>query len=195
MTLYDQNAQLWESTEVTVGEGTQEPETESFVSIDFWTMLFTLVNLLLLLAVATKFLFKPVKKMIDSRQKEIDDLYGDAEKSKSEGEDYKAEYERTLANAEAEGEEILRKATEQAKKNSDSIVKDAHNEAAAIKEKAQRDIEQERIKAINDAKNEIAGLSVQIAEKIVEREFKEEDHRKYVDQFVSDLEKSSESNS
>ena len=43
MTLYDQNAQLWESTEVTVGEGTQEPETESFVSIDFWTMLFTLV--------------------------------------------------------------------------------------------------------------------------------------------------------
>ena len=39
MTLYDQNAQLWESTEVTVGEGTQEPETESFVSIDFWTML------------------------------------------------------------------------------------------------------------------------------------------------------------
>ena len=172
-----------------------EPETESFVSIDFWTMLFTLVNLLLLLAVATKFLFKPVKKMIDSRQKEIDDLYGDAEKSKSEGEDYKAEYERKLANAEAEGEEILRKATEQAKKNSDSIVKDAHNEAAAIKEKAQRDIEQERIKAINDAKNEIAGLSVQIAEKIVEREFKEEDHRKYVDQFVSDLEKSSESNS
>ena len=140
MTLYDQNAQLWESTEVTVGEGTQEPETESFVSIDFWTMLFTLVNLLLLLAVATKFLFKPVKKMIDSRQKEIDDLYGDAEKSKSEGEDYKAEYERKLANAEAEGEEILRKATEQAKKNSDSIVKDAHNEAAAIKEKAQRDI-------------------------------------------------------
>ena len=122
-------------------------------------------------------------------------MYGDAEKSKSEGEDYKAEYERKLANAEAEGEEILRKATEQAKKNSDSIVKDAHNEAVAIKEKAQRDIEQERIKAINDAKNEIAGLSVQIAEKIVEREFKEEDHRKYVDQFVSDLEKSSESNS
>ena len=78
MTLYDQNAQLWESTEVTVGEGTQEPETESFVSIDFWTMLFTLVNLLLLLAVATKFLFKPVKKMIDSRQKEIDDLYGES---------------------------------------------------------------------------------------------------------------------
>ena len=183
MTLYDQNAQLWESTEVTVGEGTQEPETESFVSIDFWTMLFTLVNLLLLLAVATKFLFKPVKKMIDSRQKEIDDLYGDAERSKSEGEDYKAEYERKLANAEAEGEEILRKAT------------DARNEAAAIKEKAQRDIEQERIKAVNEAKNEIAGLSVQIAEKIVEREFKEEDHRKYVDQFVSDLEKSSESNS
>ena len=191
MTLYDQNAQLWESTEVTVGEGTQEPETESFVSIDFWTMLFTLVNLLLLLAVATKFLFKPVKKMIDSRQKEIDDLYGDAERSKSEGE----EYERKLANAEAEGEEILRKATERAKKNSDSIVKDARNEAAAIKEKAQRDIEQERIKAVNEAKNEIAGLSVQIAEKIVEREFKEEDHRKYVDQFVSDLEKSSESNS
>ena len=47
---------------------------ESFVGVNFWTCLFTLVNLLILYKVMKKLLFKPVMNMIDSRQKEIDDL-------------------------------------------------------------------------------------------------------------------------
>ena len=48
---------------------------ESFIGINFWTALFVLLNTLAVYFVAKKFLFVPVKEMIDSRQKEIDDLY------------------------------------------------------------------------------------------------------------------------
>ena len=41
---------------------------ESFIGINPWTALFVLLNFLLLFFVAKKFLFKPVKDMIDSRQ-------------------------------------------------------------------------------------------------------------------------------
>ena len=51
---------------------------ESFVGVDFWTCLFTLCNLVILYLVMKKLLFKPVKNMIDSRQKEVDDLYDNA---------------------------------------------------------------------------------------------------------------------
>ena len=47
---------------------------ESFVGVNPWTALFTFCNMLITFAVLKKFLFKPVKKMIDDRQQEIDTL-------------------------------------------------------------------------------------------------------------------------
>ena len=45
---------------------------ESIIGVDFWTALFTLLNMVITFALLGKFLFKPVKKMIDDRQKEIE---------------------------------------------------------------------------------------------------------------------------
>ena len=59
---------------------------ESFIGINIWTALFVLLNFLLLFFVAKKFLFKPVKDMIDSRQKEIDEMYAQAENAKANAE-------------------------------------------------------------------------------------------------------------
>ena len=44
---------------------------ESIVGVNFWTALFTLCNMLITFLILKKLLFKPVKKMIDDRQKEI----------------------------------------------------------------------------------------------------------------------------
>ena len=54
---------------------------ESFVGVNFWTMLFAWCNLAILYFFLRKILFGPIKKMIDSRQKEIDDMYDSAESS------------------------------------------------------------------------------------------------------------------
>lgn len=55
---------------------------ESFIGVDFWTALFVLLNTCAIFVVARKFLFTPVHNMIESRQKEIDQMYADAEKAK-----------------------------------------------------------------------------------------------------------------
>ena len=47
---------------------------ESFVGVNPWTALFTFCNMLITFTVLKKFLFKPVKKMIDDRQQEIDNV-------------------------------------------------------------------------------------------------------------------------
>ena len=52
---------------------------ESIVGVNFWTALFTLCNMLITFLILKKLLFKPVKKMIDDRQKEIADQYAEAE--------------------------------------------------------------------------------------------------------------------
>ena len=80
---------------------------ESLVGMDFWTALLTLCNMIITFAVLKKFLFKPVKKMIDDRQQEIDHLYADADNSKAQAEALQAQYAAKLKAAGAEGDRII----------------------------------------------------------------------------------------
>jgi F-type H+-transporting ATPase subunit b len=47
---------------------------ESFVGVNPWTALFVLLNTLTIFFVGRKYLFGPVTKIIEDRQKEIDDM-------------------------------------------------------------------------------------------------------------------------
>ena len=57
---------------------------ESFVGINVWTMLFAWCNLLIIYLFLKKILFVPIKNMIDSRQKEVDDMYENAENAETD---------------------------------------------------------------------------------------------------------------
>ncbi|MBR5187905.1 MAG: ATP synthase F0 subunit B, partial [Clostridia bacterium] len=105
---------------------------ESFVGVNFWTMLFAWCNLLILYLFLRKLLFKPVKNMIDSRQKEIDDMYADAEKSRGDAALMKADYEEKLSRANEESEEILKKAVRRAQLREEEILHDANDKAARV---------------------------------------------------------------
>ena len=59
---------------------------EEFIGVNFWTALFVLLNTLAIFFVAKKFLFGPVYRMITSRQAEIDGMYEDATRAKTEAE-------------------------------------------------------------------------------------------------------------
>ena len=160
---------------------------ESFIGINFWTALFILGNTLLLLFVATKFLFVPVKMMIDSRQKEIDDMYAEAGSAKEEAKALQAEYQQKLAAAQQTSERIVKEAVDRGRSREEEIIRKANEEAAAIMDKASADIEMEKKKAINDAKDEIAGLSMAIASKVVARELNADDQKDLIDRFIDEL--------
>ena len=87
---------------------------EAFVGVNPWTMLFAWLNLLILYLFLKKLAFTPLKNMIDSRQKEVDDMYADAESAKETAENMRAEYEEKLSHASEESEEILKSAQRRA---------------------------------------------------------------------------------
>ena len=160
---------------------------ESFIGINFWTALFILGNTLLLLYVATKFLFVPVKNMIDSRQKEIDDMYAEAGSAKEQAQAMQEEYQQKLATAQQTSERIVKEAVDRGRSREEEIIRKSNEEAAAIMDKASADIEMEKKKAINDAKDEIAGLSMAIASKVVARELNADDQKDLIDRFIDEL--------
>lgn len=160
---------------------------EGFIGVNFWTALFVLLNTLAVFFVAKKYLFVPVKNMIDERQKEIDTMYDDANTAKEEALKLQNEYEEKILVAQDESERIVKEAMIRGQNREEEIVQAAQKEASAILEKAEADIAQEKKKAMNDAKNEISEIAIAIAEKVIDRELNADDHQKLVDSFIDSL--------
>ena len=160
---------------------------ESFVGVNLWTMLIAWVNLLILYLFLKKLLFKPLKNMIDSRQKEIDDMYSDAESSKTDAAALKVEYEEKLSHAEEESEEILRSAQRRAQLKEEEILREANAKAARTIERAEEQIEQEKKRAINEVKNEVSGLAVDIAAAVIERDVSSDEHAELINDFIENI--------
>lgn len=160
---------------------------ESFVGVNFWTCLFTLVNLFILYKFMKKLLFKPVQNMIDSRQKEIDDLYADAGRSKAEAEALKTQYEGQLSEANAERERILKAAHQRALQQQETMLREAQEQAARTLKRADEQIELEKKQARNGLKNEVSDMAVQIAGAVLARDVKPAEHEALIDSFIDGL--------
>ena len=159
----------------------------NFVTVDVWTTIFTWGNLLILLLLMKKFLFKPVRAVIEKREQEINKMYTDAEQATNQANEMKASYEASIANAKAEAGEIVKNATEVAQKTEEQIISDAQKRADAMQKKAQAQIEADRVRTIESVKSDISGMAVGIASKVIEKDINEDDHRKLIDDFINEL--------
>ena len=160
---------------------------EAFVGVNFWTMIFAWCNLLILYLFLKKLLFKPVKNMIDSRQKEIDDMYSDAESSKAGAASLKAEYEEKIGHANEESEEILKKAVRKAQLREEEILKEASVKAQLTLERAEKQVELEKKRAINEVKNEVSDMAISIAAAVIERDVSSDEHKDLIDEFINGM--------
>ena len=160
---------------------------QALITLDGWTFLAQICNLMIQLLIFKKFLLKPIKQVIADRKAKADSEIADAQKLRTEAEAMKAEYEQNLQNARTEANQIVATAQKTATARSEEIVGEARAQAAALKQKAEADIAQERKKAVNEVKDEIGGMAMEIASKVVEREIKEADHQDLIDEFIKNV--------
>lgn len=155
-----------------------------FVGFTPWEIVVTICNTLITFLIVKKFLFGPVRKMMAAREEEVQTMYTSAEKAQSEAEKLRSDYTERLAKAKEEAAEIVGSATRRATVRSEEILKESSQQAAAMLKKAETTIEQERKKAMNELKDEVANLSIMIAGKVVERDVKQQDHERFIQEFI-----------
>ena len=160
---------------------------EDFVGVNLWTMVFAWLNLLILYFILKKLAFKPLTDMINSRQKEIDDMYSDAESSKDAAVKMKEEYEEKISHANEESEEILKNAVRRAQLKEEEILKEANSQAQRTLERAEEQIELEKKRALNEVKNEVSAMAIGIASAVIERDVSEDEHRALIDDFINNI--------
>ena len=160
---------------------------QALITLDGWTFLAQICNLMIQLLIFKKFLLKPIRQVIADRKAKADSEIADAQKLRTEAEAMKAEYEQNLQNARTEANQIVAAAQKTAAARSEELLGEARAQAAALKQKAEADIAQERKKAVNEVKDEIGGIAMEIASKVVEREISEKDHKDLIDEFIKNV--------
>ena len=160
---------------------------QALITLDGWTFVAQICNLMIQLVIFKKLLLNPVKKVIAERKAKADSQIADAQKLRTEAEAMKAEYEQNLQNARTEANQIVAAAQKTATARSEELLGEARAQAAALKQKAEADIAQERKKAVNEVKDEIGGMAMEIASKGVEREIREADHKDLIDEFIKNV--------
>ena len=113
---------------------------QALITLDGWTFLAQICNLMIQLVIFKKLLLNPVKKVIAERKAKADSQIADAEKLRTEAEAMKAEYEQNLQNARTEANQIVAAAQKTAAARSEELLGEARAQAAALKQKAEADV-------------------------------------------------------
>jgi len=150
----------------------------------FWmTLAFGVV-----LWILAKFAWKPIMKSIHEREKSIDNALEQAEEARQEMRNLQANSEEMIRQTKIEQDEVV-KATARIK---EKMIQDAKEKASAeaevIIEKTRKQLELEKQAAMIDLKNQIGQLSIEIAEKLLNRELKDKSAQKdYLDDLIKDI--------
>ena len=123
---------------------------------------------------------------LGNRAAAIEGQIQEAENTKVEAEKSKAEYDKIIANADAEVQKIIDEGKAAAEKIKEELLAEAKSEASAIVEKAKADSEAEKERLASDLKGEVAELSLQISQKVASSMSKD-DQQKLIDNFIKEL--------
>ena len=157
------------------------------ISINLWHILISLANLIIIFLVVKKFLFKPVKALFAKRQAELDHQYAAADAAEQAAQEHKDAWEKKLQSANDEADSIIQDATDAAKYRAAQIVEEATAKAASIQSRAEAEARLTQKQAEEGIKREIVEVSSAIAEKMLEREINEQDHRALIDSFLEEI--------
>lgn len=162
-------------------------DTLELLSLDFWQTLMAIGNLIILYFILKKFLYKPVNKVLDSRAKEVDDIYSEAEIMREDARTNKETYEEKIKKVKNETDEMIKSATVSAKHRSEEIVNEAIAEADNEKRKAENDIYLAKKKAMEDLSTKVSGMVIELSRQVVQKEIDPDAHQKLIDSAIEKL--------
>src|SRR5918911_1611301 len=133
------------------------------------------INFLVLLFLLYRFLFNPVRGMLDARATRIRESMEQAEQARRA----------LLADTRREAEQIRQRADEQAKRIAADLQAKAQEDANRILEQARASIQQERQQMMAEVRAQIADLLVTAVDRVTRQAIDQSPQRALVQQFLA----------
>lgn len=145
------------------------------------------IAMLVLVAAFFILLFKPVRKIITTRQDHIEANIKEAEEKRLSANEYLSKSQEEIKVAKIKAQDIIVEAQKTAENEKNKITNATKEEVRNLKIAADKDIEESRRRAKDDIKREIIDVAFQASEKILQREINEDDNEKVLNNFIDSL--------
>lgn len=158
----------------------------NIMGINVFTIIACVVNVLVFYALMKHFFWDRISAIIEKRQSLVTTDLNEAKEQKEKAQELKASYEKTVATAKDEAEEIVEKARKQSKDEHDLAVKNTADETQRMIANAQNTIAAERSKSMKGMQQEIASIAMAAAQKVVSNNLDDSSNQKYLNEFLSE---------
>ena len=150
------------------------------------TIIFTIINLLVLYLFLRKFLFGRVNAVLEERAKLIQEQLDAAEQGKAQVQALQDQYEEKLSGAREEAARIVSDAQLRAQRAYDDRVAQAGAESRRIQAEAEARIATQRQEMLRGVRKEVAQLAVLAASQVARKDLDRETDRAMVEEFLSE---------
>ena len=152
-----------------------------------FTLVGQLLAFILFVWFCMKYVWPPMLKILEEREKEIADGLNAASEGRRELEEANARKEEILGEAKKEAADLVGQANQRANQLVEEAKTSAQEEAEKIKVSAQNDIEQSAKRAREELRSEVATLAIAGAEKILNSEIDEKKNSELIEELTKEL--------
>ena len=133
------------------------------LELDLSTLLFQIVNFLILAVVLGKFIFKPARRLMHQRTAELKTTLDQAAQDRNEADALHGRLAARLKGVEEEAKRIVRQAREESEQQAWGILRQAQAEADALRAETRAECAQERAQAVAENYDEMLDTIVELA--------------------------------
>jgi F-type H+-transporting ATPase subunit b len=156
------------------------------ISVDK-SLIIQAVNFILLLFVLHRFLYKPLLAKMEERAGAIKKSLDEAQAARAEATRQQEENAARLKAAYAEAAAIREQALKEAADEQRRLVEAARAESQRMLETAKAQMEADVRRAREELRREVGDLAVAVAEKLIRKSLRDEDHRRIVDDAIANI--------
>jgi F-type H+-transporting ATPase subunit b len=142
------------------------------------------INFGLLLFILVKLLYKPLMAKMEERTEAIRKSLEEAKAARADAERERAEHAAKLQAAYAEAQAIRATALKEAAEEQRRLVEAARGEATRLVESARSELAQDVRRARQELRQEVSDLAITVAERLIRKSLRDEDHRRIVEDAI-----------
>jgi F-type H+-transporting ATPase subunit b len=145
------------------------------------------INFVILLVVLHRLLYKPLMAAMEERSNAIKKSLDEAQAARAEAARQQEENAARLRDAYAEAAAIHEQARKEAAEEQRRLVEAARAESRRLVESAKAQLDADVRRAREDLRREVSEIAIGVAEKLVRRSLRDDDHRRIVDDAIASI--------
>jgi F-type H+-transporting ATPase subunit b len=153
------------------------------------TLIAELLAFILMLAVLARWVYPPIVREAERRQKQISEQLAAAERARKEAEERLQKADASIQEARAQAGQIIERSNRAAERIQQEAHESAREEARHVVDAASRDIEAERQRTMQAIREQLADIVSAAVAKIVGESLDGERHRKLIDAAIDQVER------